>query len=55
VIPLGSRLYIEGIGELIAEDTGRRIKGKILDIFLPSVKECIQFGKRQRDVDLIVD
>ncbi len=55
VIPLGSRLYIEGIGELVAEDTGRRIKGKILDIFLPSVKECIQFGKRQRDVDLIVD
>lgn len=55
VIPLGSRIHIEGIGELVAEDTGAQIKGKSLDLFLPSVKECVQFGRRQRDVYLIVD
>lgn len=53
VIPLGSRIYIEGIGVRIAEDTGGKIKGKKLDLFLPSVQDCIQFGVRQREVHLI--
>lgn len=55
VIPLGSRIHVEGVGELIAEDTGAKIKGKTLDLFLPSVKQCIQFGRREREVHLILD
>lgn len=55
VIPLGSRIHVEGIGELVAEDTGAKIKGRSLDLFLPSVTECVRFGRRQRDVYLIVD
>ena len=53
VIPLGSRVYIEGIGERIAEDTGGKVKGNKLDLFLPSVRECLQFGVRKYDVHLI--
>lgn len=53
VIPLGSRVYIEGVGERIAEDTGGKIKGKKLDLFLPSVQECLQFGVRQREVHIM--
>ncbi|MCS6926874.1 MAG: 3D domain-containing protein [Candidatus Binatia bacterium] len=55
VIPLGSRIYVEGIGELVAEDTGTNIKGRSLDLFLPSIRDCRQFGRRQHDVYLIVD
>lgn len=55
VIPLGSRIYVEGIGEFVAEDTGKNIKGRSLDLFLPSIQECIRFGRRQRDVYLFVD
>lgn len=55
VIPLGSRIYVEGVGELVAEDTGTNIKGRSLDLFLSSIQECIRFGRHQRDVYLLVD
>ena len=44
VIPLGSKVWIEGYGELIAEDTGGLIKGNHIDIFLNSRQECVNFG-----------
>jgi len=34
VIPLGSYLYIEGIGIRRAEDTGGLVKGKLIDIYV---------------------
>ena len=55
VIPLGSRIHIAGIGERIAEDIGSKIKGKKLDLFLPSPEHCQQFGARIRDVHLVVE
>jgi|GEM_PF-5532101 len=55
VIPLGTKLEIEGVGIRIAEDTGRRIKGKQLDVFLPSVQACARFGVRSRKVYVIDD
>lgn len=33
VIPLGSKLWIEGYGYAIAEDTGGAVKGSIIDLF----------------------
>lgn len=55
VIPLGSKIHIEGVGERIAEDTGGKIKGKRLDLFLPSSRECRQFGVQTQEVRLLVD
>ncbi len=55
VIPLGSKIHIEGVGERIAEDTGGKIKGKRLDLFLPSARECRQFGVQTQEVHLLVD
>ncbi len=55
VIPLGSKIHIEGVGERIAEDTGGKIKGKRLDLFLPSVKECRQFGVQTQEVHLLTE
>ena len=40
VIPLGSRVYVEGYGYAIAEDTGGAIKGNIIDVFFPSTSEA---------------
>src|SRR5699024_1038926 len=36
VIPLGSRVHVEGYGEAIAGDTGGDIKGNRIDVHLPT-------------------
>jgi len=46
VIPLGTKLYIEGYGIAIAGDTGGAIKGNIVDLFMNSESECRQFGRQ---------
>jgi len=53
VIPLGTRLNIEGLGEFIALDTGKDIKGNRIDIWMPTEEECIAFGRQQVNVTII--
>ena len=45
VIPLGTRVYVEGYGYATAEDTGDRyIKGNAIDLFMDTYDECVQWG-----------
>lgn len=44
VIPLGSRLYIEGYGYAIAGDTGGAIKNNRIDLFFNTERECVNYG-----------
>ncbi len=53
IIPLGSILYIEGYGILIAEDTGGDIKGNRLDIFVDTKEEAIKLGRKQAKVYIL--
>ncbi|MHB8125045.1 MAG: 3D domain-containing protein [Desulfitobacteriaceae bacterium] len=53
VIPLGSRLYIEGYGYAIAADTGGDIKGNKIDIFLNSERECVEWGRKKTKLFLL--
>ncbi len=55
VIPLGTKLYVEGYGLAIAGDTGGAIKGNIVDLFFETKAECRQFGRRQRKVYVLAD
>jgi 3D (Asp-Asp-Asp) domain-containing protein len=41
-IPLGSMVYVEGIGLRIAQDTGGAVKGNKIDILLPTHDECFE-------------
>jgi len=53
VIPLGSRLYIEGYGYAIAADTGSAIKGLRIDLGYDTMPEAIRFGRRPVRVYII--
>lgn len=53
VIPLGTRLYIEGYGEAVAEDTGGAIKGNRIDLCFESYSETVSFGVRYIDVYIL--
>ena len=52
VIPLGSKLYIDGT-IYVAEDTGKAVKGKIIDIFFDTHEEAVNFGKQEKNVYLL--
>lgn len=47
VIPLGGKVYIDGMGYFRAEDTGGVIRGNKLDIWFPSHEEALEFGRKQ--------
>ena len=53
VIPLGTKLYIEGYGYAIAADTGGAIKGNIIDLYMNSNSECINFGRQSVTVHIV--
>lgn len=53
VIPLGTKLYVEGYGEAIASDTGGAIKGNIIDLHFSDVSQCINWGRRQVSVTIL--
>ena len=53
VIPLGTRLYVEGYGEAIASDAGGAIKGNIIDVHFPTNAQCEQWGRRTVQVTIL--
>ncbi|MBS4189882.1 LysM peptidoglycan-binding domain-containing protein [Bacillus sp. FJAT-49705] len=53
IIPLGSKVYVEGYGEAIAGDTGGAIKGNRIDVFIPSQQDAINFGVKQLKVTIL--
>lgn len=44
IIPLGSRVYIDGYGVFIAEDTGSAIKGNKIDIAVGNHEQALTLG-----------
>lgn len=47
VIPLGSTVYIEGIGLRKAEDTGSAIKGAKIDVYMNDLNQAQVFGVKK--------
>ena len=49
VLPLGSRVRVEAgaySGEYLVADTGTLVKGKRIDIWIPTSREAMRFGRR---------
>ncbi|WP_438448520.1 3D domain-containing protein [Gorillibacterium sp. sgz5001074] len=53
IIPLGSTVYIEGIGIRRAEDTGSAIKGAKIDVYMNDLEQAQTFGVK-RNVKVFV-
>lgn len=53
VIPLGTKLYIEGYGLAIAADTGTGIKGNLIDVFFDTYGEACKWAVKNVNVYVI--
>lgn len=54
VIPLGSRVMIEGFDEIfIAEDTGGAVRGNHVEIFYPDNSSAVRFGVQTRHITIL--
>ncbi|MDV2685544.1 peptidoglycan-binding protein [Alkalihalophilus lindianensis] len=53
VIPLGSRVHVEGYGEAIAGDTGGAIQGNKVDLYMASKDDAINFGRQTVTVTVL--
>lgn len=52
-IPLGTRVYIPGYGEAIADDTGGAIKGNRIDIAFDTYDEAMRFGRQHIEIYIL--
>ena len=46
LIPLGTKLHVPGYGPGLAADVGYAIKGKVIDLWFPSMTRARQWGRR---------
>ena len=53
VIPLGTKVWVEGYGIAVAGDTGGSIKGKKIDILVANNKTAYNWGRRTVTVKLL--
>ncbi|OLS39866.1 3D domain-containing protein [Bacillus sp. MRMR6] len=53
VIPLGSKVYVEGYGYATAADTGGAIKGNKIDVFIPEHEDAINWGVKKVEVTVL--
>ncbi len=53
VIPLGTKVYVEGYGYATAADTGGAIKGNKIDVFFPSKSQAYSWGRKQVKIRIL--
>lgn len=53
IIPLGTRVYVDGYGYAIAADVGSAIKGQKIDLCFSTREEAIRFGRRMVTVYIL--
>ncbi|MCA0991992.1 MULTISPECIES: peptidoglycan-binding protein [Bacillales] len=53
VIPLGSKVHVEGYGEAVAGDTGGAIQGNRVDLFMADRQDALDFGRKTVTVTVL--
>lgn len=44
VLPIGTIVYVEGIGERMVHDVGGKVRGRHIDVFVSSCRDAEEFG-----------
>ena len=50
VIPLGTEIIIDGLGEYTVQDTGGAIKGNRIDVYFDSHQDALEFGVQHKQI-----
>jgi 3D (Asp-Asp-Asp) domain-containing protein len=58
VLRLGSRIRITGLDEryngvYVVEDTGPKVRGRHVDLYVPNCRDAVRFGRRRADVAVV--
>jgi peptidoglycan DL-endopeptidase CwlO len=57
VLPFGTRIRVDGAGqysgEYVVKDSGRKIDGREIDLYIANDAEAKRFGKRQVSVEIL--
>ncbi len=53
IIPLGTKVYVEGYGYAVAGDTGSAIKGNKIDVFFSTKAEAYRWGRKQVKIKVL--
>lgn len=57
VLPIGTKVQVTGAGpysgHYVVKDTGRKIKGRKVDVFMPSRREAKRFGVKDVKVKVV--
>ncbi|WP_026693231.1 G5 and 3D domain-containing protein [Peribacillus kribbensis] len=53
VIPMGSKVYVEGYGYAVAADKGGAIKGNKIDVFFPTTSQAYKWGARKIKIKIL--
>lgn len=53
VIPLGTKVYVEGYGYAVAADTGSSIKGNKIDVFFATKAEAYRWGRKTVKIKIL--
>ncbi|MGP4042529.1 ubiquitin-like domain-containing protein [Gracilibacillus sp. D59] len=53
VIPLGTKVWVEGYGYAIARDTGGNIKGNKIDLHMPTKQQAASYGMKTVQVKIV--
>ncbi|MGG3468407.1 ubiquitin-like domain-containing protein [Neobacillus pocheonensis] len=53
IIPLGTKVFVEGYGYAVAADTGGAIKGYIIDVFVPSNSDAYRWGRKKVKIKIL--
>ncbi len=53
VIPMGTKLYVEGYGQAIAADQGNAIKGNRIDLFFDTHQQALNYGMKTVKVTIL--